>query len=312
MVFQIGVKGGISELIKHYDNDVFGKRNKLLKKCHHLQKIINQFVEHKLADPKIKNKYTKDSLGEENLSYTKILKMDENVLLSEKRTATDSIKTVIQSMAEEVKIDNTEETTFTNTEVEQPTDPVDIDSTDNECKIDTDSNNFEKIKTDFIDLTNDNKIGSNKINLDRKFTDYSDIDLLKPLGITPAKSKCQMSKIKEGCSSSIEKSKNCYENVWDMFVKRSYEPTLSQKLVMDQATEQIKRPPNYAEAVIKEFHDEFELFKARSHTKRVVSSINLASTQSIDNVANDNLPLIQQVDYRNTDQEDENPTIIKS
>ena len=44
-MFQIGLKGGLRELVKHYDNDVFGRRKAVTEKCKELQKIINQFVE---------------------------------------------------------------------------------------------------------------------------------------------------------------------------------------------------------------------------------------------------------------------------
>lgn len=202
-------------MIKHYDNDVFGRRKKLLKKCQHLQKIINQYVDHKLVDPKIKNNYVKNIIyGEENQSNANSMKTNETVLLNEKITLTDLLKTGM----------STEENTITNTEVELPTDPVYISNTDNEFKMHSDSNNFLKAKTDFKNLNIDKKTGSNKINISRKLTDYSDIDLLKPLKITPAKPKIVgMSNTTEESSSTTEKSENRSANTWDMFIKQSYE-----------------------------------------------------------------------------------------
>lgn len=45
VLFQIGLKGGLRELFKYYDNDVFGRRKAVTEKCKELQKIIDQFVE---------------------------------------------------------------------------------------------------------------------------------------------------------------------------------------------------------------------------------------------------------------------------
>uniref|UniRef100_A0A2S2P726 Bromodomain associated domain-containing protein n=1 Tax=Schizaphis graminum TaxID=13262 RepID=A0A2S2P726_SCHGA len=42
---EIGVKGGLRELFKHRDNDIFGRRRALIDKCKELQKIIDKFVE---------------------------------------------------------------------------------------------------------------------------------------------------------------------------------------------------------------------------------------------------------------------------
>lgn len=62
----MGVKGGVGELIKHYKNDVFDRRNSLLKECEHFQSTINQFVERSLVTPTIENKYdTQKSFVEE-------------------------------------------------------------------------------------------------------------------------------------------------------------------------------------------------------------------------------------------------------
>ncbi|XP_050540901.1 uncharacterized protein LOC126905340 [Daktulosphaira vitifoliae] len=47
---EVGVKGGVVELIQHYRNDIFGRRNRLLIKCNYYQVIIDQFIKKKLID----------------------------------------------------------------------------------------------------------------------------------------------------------------------------------------------------------------------------------------------------------------------
>jgi len=95
----MGVKGGVAELIKHYKNDIFDKRNRLLKECEHFQSTINQFVERSLVTPTIKNKYDtqKFFVGEQSIS--KINCINEN--MEEKA----SINTEI-NLSESSNIDN--------------------------------------------------------------------------------------------------------------------------------------------------------------------------------------------------------------
>jgi len=178
------VNGGITELIKHYDNDVYDRRNKLLKKCQHLQKIIDQFIKHKLLDPQIKNQYVvKQEPGREDLASGKFVKREENGLLKEIKIEMDStveVKSEMQSTIENIKMESqsmADENLFTNTEVEQ-TEPVYVDNIDNEVRIDIDSRNIENIKSELMD------IGDRKINYMRTMDvkkKVMEFDLLKPL-----------------------------------------------------------------------------------------------------------------------------------
>lgn len=176
------MKGGIRELIKHYQDDVFGRRNKLMKKCQHLQKIIDQYVERTLLDPKIKNQYvSKEDYRDDNTSEH-MLNKDDNMLLKEMESIAEEVNIEIQSTNEEVKIENqpiTEEIVITNTEIEQ-TEPVYIENTDIECMMDTDPKNIENIKSVEMD------IGDRKINHPRNLdTKKMDINLLKPIIVEP-------------------------------------------------------------------------------------------------------------------------------
>lgn len=174
---------GIRELIRHYENDVYVRRSKLIKKCQHLKKIIDQFIERMLLNPKIKNQYViKQEPGEESSASGKFVKLEDNVLLKEIKTEMDSsipeVKSDVQTKIEDFKIESqwmTEENVFTNNEAEQ-TEPVYVDNTDNEVKLDTDQKNVENVKSETMD-TDDRKINCTRT-LDLRVRDF---DLLKPL-----------------------------------------------------------------------------------------------------------------------------------
>jgi len=128
------VNGGIDELIKHYENDVYERRNKLTKKCQQLQKIIDQFIER--ASPmelKIKNQYpVKQEPREENMaSFGGVLTARDirtEVDATQTTTVEGGVKTEHQSMADE--------SGFANSEMEQ-TEQIYLDSADNEADVDT-------------------------------------------------------------------------------------------------------------------------------------------------------------------------------
>lgn len=186
------MEGGVKELIKHYENDVFGRRDKLLKKCHHLQKIIDQYVERMQRDPKIKNRnIVKEDSEKENSMNEQGIICEENVLSSENKTPMESsmteedrteIQMTLDDIGNEIQL-TTEENTYTNTEIEQ-TEPVYIENSDVEVK-DGYQKNVENIKIDTIDL------GDRKINYkrttDTKISDLK-IDLLAPLVVKPCNS----------------------------------------------------------------------------------------------------------------------------
>uniref|UniRef100_A0A2S2NYA3 Bromodomain associated domain-containing protein n=1 Tax=Schizaphis graminum TaxID=13262 RepID=A0A2S2NYA3_SCHGA len=85
---EIGVKGGVEELIKHYKNDdVFDRRNRLLKECEHFQSTIDQFVRHSLLTPTIKNKNDTQEFIFEEQSTSKTNVTKKNV---EEKTSTNN------------------------------------------------------------------------------------------------------------------------------------------------------------------------------------------------------------------------------
>lgn len=293
-MFQIGVTGGVRELIKHYENDVFGRRNKLLKKCHHLQKTLDKFVDFSLLDSDINTQYTKENSGEENTNKKLIKKKNDITLLKEKRTETESAKTEIQSIIEEVKIDTestAEEIAITNIEVEQQTKPAHIDYKSNDKKID-DAKCFENVRTDFKDMVNDKKINSQKTNKDNQITNKTKkIDLLKPLEFTIASTECETPQVQENEIKTykineikIINSKTEDKNEQMFKPSSNFESALSQK-VLDDIKKQLHLKNERLKKEVKEFEEEFELFNAQCLTENNTSPFLLAydspETQSI-------------------------------
>ncbi|XP_026811019.1 uncharacterized protein LOC113552357 [Rhopalosiphum maidis] len=172
---EIGVKGGVKELIEHYENDVFGRRNKLLKKCQHLKKLIDRQV---INIIKTQNVTPEDM--EEEYSTNDI---EENFLSKDMDIITEEEKTEIESGIEEVIIETqypTDENIFTDTEIEQ-IDPLYIDNSDIEVKMDTGKKNIENIKISAMDIK-DRKINNLRTSDPSKVIE---IDLLKPLDNPP-------------------------------------------------------------------------------------------------------------------------------
>lgn len=290
-LFQIGVKGGVSELIKHYENDVFGRRNKLLKKCHHLQKTLDQFVDFSLLNTDIKAQYTKENSGEENTNKKLIKKKNDITLLKEKRTETEAAKIEGQSMVEEVKINTEatiEEIANTNIEVE----PAHIDYTNIDKKID-DAKNFENVRTDFKDKVNDKKINSQKTNKDNQINKTKKFDLLKPLDFTVGSStvfetshqvqeneikKYKLHQIKIVNSKPEDKNEQMFRPI------SNFESGLSQK-VLDDIKKQLHLKNERLKKEAKEFEEEFERFNAQclsgNNTSPFLLAYDSPETQSI-------------------------------
>jgi len=104
---------------------------------------------------------------------------EENVLSKEMDATTEEEKTEIESGIEEVIIEtqySTDENILTDTEIEQ-IDPLYVDSTDIEVKINTGPKNIKNIKTNTMNFK-DRKINSSKI---PDFDNSTKFDLLKPL-----------------------------------------------------------------------------------------------------------------------------------
>lgn len=304
------MNGGISELIKHYHEDVFGRRNKLMNKCQHLQKIIDQYVEHTLLDPKIKNQYvTKEDYKEDNTSEH-MLNNDDNMLLKEMESIAEEVNIEIQSTNEEVKIENqpiTEEIVIDYTEIEQ-TEPVYIENTDIECRMDTDSDprNIENIKSVEMD------IGDRKINHLRTLeTKKMDINLLKPITFEPTNTELE---------SILRLSKNYVESQnRNLTNKRSPElfdrmkiPTrespssenftdckITRKLLnpctvqnsresLISHVEELEANVQNLQKVLNEFDEDFKHYEASQKINNI-SSKNTVSTQCNESSDNDNL-----------------------
>ncbi|XP_015376979.1 PREDICTED: uncharacterized protein LOC107171262, partial [Diuraphis noxia] len=168
----VGVKGGVKELIQHYENDVFGRRNKLLKKCQHLKKIIDRQIVNIIRTQNV----TPEDLEEEYSAN----EVEENVLLNEMDTLTEEEKYDIESGIEEVIIEtqySTDENTFMDTKIEQ-IDSLYVDSTDIGVKINTGPKNIENLKINAINIK-DRKIYNSRISNSDKTIKF---DYLKPLG----------------------------------------------------------------------------------------------------------------------------------
>lgn len=157
------MKGGIAELIKHYENDVFGRRDKLIKKCQHLQKIIDQYTERMLALNTKTQHFSKDDFVREIPTSEKVMVKEEK---SELETRIDEVQTEIVSPIEEVEIETQStsvENVLVNIKVEQ-TEPVCINNTNcqsneniksepvNSCDLKIDHNETMNVKSMSIDV----------------------------------------------------------------------------------------------------------------------------------------------------------------
>lgn len=211
---EIGVKGGVKELIQHYENDVFGRRNKLLKKCQHLKKLIDRQVVNIIKTQNV----TPEDLEEEYSTN----ELEENILSKEVDTITEEEKTEIESGIEEVIIEtqySTDDAIFTDTEIEQ-INPLYVDNTDIEVKIDTDPKNNENIKINAMDIK-DRKINNSRIQDTAKIMEF---DLLKPIDSVPtdfnqyghSDGKEQFTEWKYSCDSESDLDPPKSENILDL------------------------------------------------------------------------------------------------
>lgn len=175
------MNGGIAELIRHYENDVFGRRDKLVKKCQHLQKFIDQYTERMLAiNIKTQNSF-KDELVQENPTSEKVIIKEEPKLKEEKTemgTNIDEAQTEILSTIEEVEIETQStsvENIFSNIKIEQ-TEFACIDNTNFEIKMET--NEFIKLEpVDSYDISIERN--------ERMNTKSMNVDILKHLDVKP-------------------------------------------------------------------------------------------------------------------------------
>lgn len=165
-IFQIGVEGGVKELINHFENDVFGRQNELIQKCQHNQTIIDNYVERALGGCTVN--LTMQNTKEDNLTSQMYKKKDENTVIKEKPT---EIENTIEEVATDIEqpiefnIDNMliEPNSLMNTKFEH----VEHAYFENP--------NFEFKNTETGKKNNNNKTMSKILNF----------DLLKPIVIEP-------------------------------------------------------------------------------------------------------------------------------
>jgi len=88
----MGLKDGALELIKHYKNDVFDRRQRLLKECEHFQSTIDQFVKSTLLTPSITNQYETQEFFVGNESMSEINVIEKNIFREEKASTSTEVK----------------------------------------------------------------------------------------------------------------------------------------------------------------------------------------------------------------------------
>lgn len=316
MFIQIGVKGGIRDLIKHYEDDVFVRRNKLMKKCQHLQKIIDQYIERMFLDTTIKNQYNvKDDIKEKNTKNDKCIPKEDNAQLKENELISEETNTEIQINIDEEKMDTQstiEEKVISDINKEQK-ELIYIDNRNTEIKTDTDPKNIDNTKISAINI-NETKINQTKIK-EKKLLDYN---LLKPM--VPEPFDCEpesiICKFKERCStksyvenqirniSYIDKLENSDEKEKESTEKRILFDIATVKKMMECLNApNIEKPVKGSmklHKMLKEFDDGFNCYKA-TYNKNDISPINTVITQSDKIPVNDNHKLFQSVPKLNYD-----------
>lgn len=162
---EMGMKDGVAELVKYYENDVFGRRKKLLKECEHFQSTINQFVKRSLLTPMVKNKYDTQELFVEEQSTSKINATEENVFTEEKASTSTESRHIDNIDAVPVKseyiktntvdVDNRKMyyTTFSNTDIQfndllKCSHMISVPSNSSNSKLDSFTNKKSFLSTD--------------------------------------------------------------------------------------------------------------------------------------------------------------------
>lgn len=304
--FQIGVEGGIKEVMQHYKNDIFDRRDKLMNKCQHLQKIIDQYIERMQLDNNISNHYvTDEDFIDETLKNEIILQNNENVPLPD-NNETESIvevNTQFQSLLEGVQNEcqPTIEENIGNTELEL-TEPVYIDNiSDIESKMDNNSRSIESITNDPMEIR-DRKIN----NITSVNTKIMDFDLLKPLTFSTDDNITYENRLNvKDCFTKVDKEKVLKE--WKPSFESFSERKKKMKLLDINEVKQMFAhlyPPEVEHAqkkirVQSELEKGFEIFKKsfvdhdkqkkrKKHSKRNKSSKDAGPSQTIKNIVQDN------------------------
>lgn len=165
-----------------------------MKKCQHLQKIIDQYIERTLLNAsKIEKQFiSEQEVVEDNSANEKVVKNEKSKLspqdITETEPITEEVKIETQTTIEEVKIETpltsekikietqlSSDVLLKNTENEQ-TEIISVNNKVIDIHTDSSLKNIENIKSETHDIS-DRKINNTKIT----DTNTVDIDLLKPL-----------------------------------------------------------------------------------------------------------------------------------
>lgn len=91
------MKGGLRELIQHYNDDIFGRRKAVMNKCKELQKIIDKFVEQ--AKNSLYDKTDEENLTNKEIISEEISIDEENKTEAEAKSSAEG-NTIIQQNVE--------------------------------------------------------------------------------------------------------------------------------------------------------------------------------------------------------------------
>lgn len=264
-------------MVDHYKHDIFDRRNKQIKKCQYLQKVINQYVE--------------------RMQYNN-LQDNENELIQEMdmNSESQSLMDEIQKESQQLRIES-----IANSEL-LLTDPVCIDNTDFEPKMDINSRSVKSIKTDAMEVRNRQLNDPTTVG-----TKEMHIDLLKL--VTPDNDERPVSE----CFEKVDKEKFLKEWVPSSDLESYSERKKKGNLLDLAAVEKMLAhlyPPIVKETdpivnknaqeiirIKKEFEDEFQKFKNSRKSKKSLKNVlkNAGSSQTDKNVAHDNSTPIKSV-----------------
>lgn len=281
------MKGGVRELLKHYENDVFGRRNELTKKCENVKKTIDQYVERKLLDPRIKEQYVIIS----NLENMNSSTADTDEIVTEDQLTTTENR-IAESQIQTIPVEN-------------------VDHAGVEAQNDTDLKCEKTIDSSAMDINEKNpEIMQSK--------ETSTLDLLKPLVLEPIDCDpehivCNVEErykdtIKtESLHTSLLKTNNSTEIKEELIEQlKESEPSTKQNSTGDG--DLLELGDNDKNAVLKEFDDDFNNFYASSVNINNLS--NSAGPSTSTNPTYDNLVPIQTVllDTSLSGSHEENPS----
>lgn len=214
-MFQIGVEGGVIELINHFENDVFGRQNELIKKCQHHQKIIDNYVEGALEGCTVKNQYVaKQNTKEDNLTSQRYKRKDENTVIKKNPAEMENI---IEQVADDIQ--QTLEFNVDNMLIEANNINTEMENLEHASCLE---NSNVEIKT----VDTEKKIIDNKT-----MSQILQFDLLKPIVIEPIDYKPEsiLYKTPENTTDiQMHKRQNVFSNRSVFILERFGQPNLAE------------------------------------------------------------------------------------